>query len=270
MSDNRAIGIFDSGLGGLTVAKEIMRFLPEESIVYFGDTGRVPYGTRSLETIKKYAREDERFLLKNDVKLIIAACGTVSSVAADTALELPIPFVEVVSHSVDAAISATKTGKIGVLATSATIRSGAHRRLIEKKMPAAKVTENKGTLLVPLVEEGWCSADDEVVIGTLRRYLAPFIEAECDTLILGCTHFPMLKEAIGEIMGEGVTLIDMGTATAAAVAKILREKDALNSGEVSHSFYVSDKPASFLRLASALLEQEISPNQIEQVDINSI
>ena len=155
MADERAIGIFDSGLGGLTVAREIMKKLPKENIVYFGDTGRVPYGTRSTETIIKYTRQDERFLLSQDVKLIVAACGTVSSVAADTAKELPVPFIEVVSHSVNAALKATKNKKIGILATAATINSGSHKKRILEKMPDAFVVENSGTLLVPLVEEGW-------------------------------------------------------------------------------------------------------------------
>ncbi len=266
MSDIRAIGIFDSGLGGLTVAKEIIKALPNENIVYFGDTGRVPYGTRSLDTIKKYAREDERFLLSRDVKLIVAACGTVSSVAADTAKDLPVPFVEVVSHSVNAAVESTENKKIGILATSATIRSGAHKKLILEKIPDALVVENSGTLLVPLVEEGWCDPDDDVVLLTLERYLKPFTDAGVDTIILGCTHFPMLREAIARIMGDKVTLIDMGVATAKAVAEILRENDALsneNGGDCE--FYVSDKPDSFVRLASRLLEREITPEKIEQV-----
>ena len=150
MSSKGAIGVFDSGLGGLTVAKEIMKLLPRESIVYFGDTGRVPYGTRSRETIRRYALEDERFLLSKNVKIIVAACGTVSSVAADTGESLPVPFVEVVTHSCYAAARATKNGKIGVLATSATVQSGAHREKLLSIMPDAKIIEQSGTLLVPL------------------------------------------------------------------------------------------------------------------------
>ena len=164
MADNRAIGIFDSGLGGLTVAREIIKMLPNENIVYFGDTGRVPYGTKGRDTIIKYALQDERFLLSHDVKLIVAACGTVSSVAADTALQLPVPFVEVVSHSVKAAVRATKTKKIGILATSATINSGAHKKQILELLPDAQVTEASGTLLVSLVEEGWTGSDDIVAV----------------------------------------------------------------------------------------------------------
>ena len=151
MPDIRPIGVFDSGLGGLTVAKEIIRLLPNEDIVYFGDTGRVPYGTKGPETIKRYAIEDERFLLSKDVKMIVAACGTVSSVAPDTAKDLPVPFVEVISHSVKEATEKTVSGKIGILATAATIKSGAHKKLILKTLPDAEVTEVSGSLLVGLV-----------------------------------------------------------------------------------------------------------------------
>lgn len=272
MADRRAIGVFDSGLGGLTVAKEIMRILPHEDIVYFGDTGRVPYGTRSRETICKYARQDERFLLGKDVKLIVAACGTVSSVAVDSAKDLPVPFVEVVSHSVGAAVAATKNGKIGVLGTAATIKSGAHRKQILDRLPEAVVVENSATLFVPLVEEGWFSAEDDVVCETVRRYVQPMMDAGVDTVILGCTHFPVLSEAIRRVMGGSVTLINMGTASAAAVAELLAESDLQNDQEKTgeHRFYVSDKADSFRKIASSLLGEEMDDVFVEQVDINGI
>lgn len=269
MSDTRAIGIFDSGLGGLTVAKEIIRALPQENIVYFGDTGRVPYGTKSPEIIKKYAYQDEKFLLLQNVKLIVAACGTVSSVAADTGEALPVPFIEVVSHSVRAAVSATKSGKIGVLGTPATINSGAHKRQILEIMPEAQVTENSGALLVPLVEEGWYSPDDPVVSETLKRYLSPFEEKGIDTLILGCTHFPVLAPAIARIMGEGVTLINMGEAAAQVVKQRLFEADALG-GNAEHKFFVSDKAASFRRMAELLLSEKIDENMVFRADVSGL
>ena len=272
MSDNRAIGIFDSGLGGLTVAREIAKILPTENIVYFGDTGRVPYGTRSRETINKYALQDEKFLLSRDVKLIVAACGTVSSVAADTADGLPVPFVEVVSHSVRAAVKATKNKKIGILATSATINSGAHKNQILKLLPEAQVIEASGTLLVPLVEEGWTNDDDTVALETLKRYLKPMIEAGVDTLILGCTHFPVLSNAIAKILGEGVTLVNMGVSTAEAVKEMLMEKDAMNDGNTAgkHEFFVSDKTASFYKTANILLGDYNKVFTVEQVDIEKV
>ncbi len=272
MSDNRAIGIFDSGLGGLTVAREIIKLLPNEDIVYFGDTGRVPYGTRSRDTIKKYALQDERFLLSHNVKLIVAACGTVSSVAADTAEALPVPFVEVVSHSVNAAVSATKNKRIGILATSATINSGAHKRQILERLPDATVIESSGTLLVPIVEEGWTDDCDAVALETLRRYLAPMIEAQVDTLILGCTHFPVLSGAIRNILGKEVTLINMGVSTAHAVKQILQESDGLNDAEHTavHRFYASDKTSSFEKTVKILLGDYNKDFKIEQVDVGGL
>lgn len=272
MADNRAIGVFDSGLGGLTVAREIMKLLPNENIVYFGDTGRVPYGTKGRETIRKYALQDERFLLSCNVKMIVAACGTVSSVASDTAEQLPVPFVEVVSHSVNAAISATKSGKIGVLATNATISSGAHKKQILKLMPDAQVVEAAGTLLVPIVEEGWIGEDDAVAIETLKRYLAPMIENNIDTLILGCTHFPVLSSIIRNILGDSVTLINMGEATAKAIEKMLENTDCLNDGAktAQYKFYASDKTKSFEKTVKVLLGNYNKDFEIEQVDIEKV
>lgn len=272
MADNRPIGIFDSGLGGLTVAKEIIKLLPDENIVYFGDTGRVPYGTRSAETIKKYAYEDEKFLLSKNVKLIVAACGTVSAVAADTAASLPVPFIEVISHSVDMAVRNTRNKKIGVLATAATIKSGAHKKMILEKMPDAVVVENSGTLLVPIVEEGWVDAKDPVLLETVRRYVEDMITQGVDTLILGCTHFPVVASAIEKVMGKDVFLVNMGVAAAVAVKELLEKKNALNEKkqEVTHRFFVSDKAAAFEKTASVLLGENIDNSYVEQVDINAV
>ena len=271
VSDKRAIGVFDSGLGGLTVVRELFKTLPNEEIIYFGDTGRVPYGTRSVETIKKYARQDERFLLSRDVKLIVAACGTVSSVASDTADELPVPFFEVVSHAAKAAVEATKNGKIAVIGTNATVKSRQHEKQILSLMPSAEVLNQNCNLFVPLVEEGWYSADDIVVLETVSRYLKPVFEFGADTLILGCTHYPILSEAISKILGDGVTLINAGTATADAVKQYLLENDMQNEEvNVKHSFYVSDKPDSFVKQASVLLGREVDGNNVKKVDINNL
>lgn len=272
MADNRAIGIFDSGLGGLTVAREIIKLLPCENIVYFGDTGRVPYGTRSHDTIKKYAFQDEEFLLSHNVKLIVAACGTVSSVAADTAEALPVPFIEVVSHSVKAAVKASKNGKIGILATSATINSGAHKKQILECLPNACVVESAGTLLVPIVEEGWTGDNDTVALETLRRYLKPMIDEGIDTLILGCTHFPVLTGAIKNILGDDVVLINMGVSTAEAVKESLKKDGALNDGKnvAFHKFFVSDKTVAFQKVAGVLLGDYDKDFNVEQVDIEKV
>lgn len=272
MADRRPIGVFDSGLGGLTVVKELRRVLPNEDIVYFGDTGRVPYGTRSQETIKKYAAEDEKFLLSKDVKLIIAACGTVSSVASDIAKDLPVPYFEVVSHAAKSAAEKTKNRKIGVLGTAATVKSGKHAEYILSVLDDVTVTACACTMFVPLVEEGWYSPDDIVVLETVRRYLKPVIEAGVDTLILGCTHYPVLTDAIKKVVGDGVTLINAGTATAKAVYDFLNENDMLSDSESEgvQSFYVSDKPDSFRNIASNLLGETVDEERVEQVSLKNL
>lgn len=268
MSNNRPIGVFDSGLGGLTVVKELNRLLPDEDIVYFGDTGRVPYGNRSRETIRRYAKEDEAFLLKQDVKVIIAACGTVSSVAADISETLPIPFFEVVSHASKAAVKASKNGKIGVIGTAATIKSGKHREYILKENPNATVVCQSCPLFVPLVEEGWYSAEDGVVIETVRRYLEPMLDAEIDTLVLGCTHYPVLSDAISRVLGNKVTLINAGTATAEVVSEFLKKNAMMSQNPGGKAeFYVSDKADSFRFEASLLLGREIDDNKVKLVSL---
>ncbi len=272
MADRRAIGVFDSGLGGLTVVKELSRVLPNENIVYFGDTGRVPYGTRSRDTIRKYAAEDEAFLLSKDVKLIIAACGTVSSVASDLAEDLPVPYFEVVSHAARAAVNATKNKKIGVIGTAATVKSGQHERLIKAISPETEVLAQSCYMFVPLVEEGWYGADDTVVLETVRRYLQPIIDFGADTVILGCTHYPILEGAIRKVVGESVSLINAGTSTATAVKEFLNETDCVNDSGKSgvREFYVSDKPDSFKRIASSLLGEEIDDRKVSQVSLSSL
>lgn len=272
MADGRAIGVFDSGLGGLTVVRELIKRNPNESIVYFGDTGRVPYGTRSRETIKKYAAEDERFLLKHNVKLIIAACGTVSSVAADSANDLPVPFFEMVTHSAKAAAGATKNRQIGVIGTAATVSSGSHKKEILKCLPDAVVTAASCPLFVPLVESGWYREDDIVVLETVKRYLSPIINAGCDTLILGCTHYPVLEGAIRRVTEGKITLINPGISVSEAVSDFIKrngiENNAKNAGV--HNFYVSDKPDSFKAQASVLLGEELDDRRVEQVDLSTL
>lgn len=269
MSDSRAIGVFDSGLGGLTVTKELIKRLPYEDIIYFGDTGRVPYGNRSRETIKKYALEDENFLLKQNVKLIVAACGTVSSVAADTAKALPVPFFEMVSYAAYSAVKATKNKVIGVIGTAATVNSGSHKRKISEIMPDATVIANSCPFFVPLVEEGWYSPDDIIVKSTVERYLAPIISAGADTLILGCTHYPILSDAIKSVTGNKMTLINPGVSVAEAVADYLTDNNVAteNTENITHKFYVSDKPQSFRKTASILLGEEINEKKVEQIHI---
>lgn len=268
MANSRPIGVFDSGLGGLTVVKELNRLMPFENIIYFGDTGRVPYGNRSRDTIRRYAKEDEAFLLKQDVKAIVAACGTVSSVASDISNSLPIPFFEVVSHASKEAARQTKNGVIGVIGTSATINSGKHKEFILSEIPDANVICQSCPLFVPLVEEGWYGADDVVVKETVRRYLEPMLKGGIDTLILGCTHYPVLSEAISAVLGDGVSLINAGTATANAVYDYLKENDMLNDSESGQNdFFVSDKADSFRNQASILLGKEINDSKVKLVSL---
>lgn len=266
MVDNRPIGVFDSGLGGLTVVKELKRLLPNESIVYFGDTGRVPYGTRSNETILRYAREDEAFLLEQNVKMIVAACGTVSSVAYMTSEELPVPFFEVVNPAAESAVAVTKTGRIGVIGTPATINSRAHARAILKHLPDAVIVANACPLFVPLVEEGWIDSKDQVTYNTAKRYLEPIIKGNVDTLILGCTHYPALEKVIADIMGDGVTLINMGTSVAQKVKAALKSTNSFAESEPNDKFYVSDRAESFSAIAKNLLGRDID-QCVEQVKI---
>ena len=253
--DNRPIGVFDSGLGGLSVVRELVSLLPSENIVYFGDTGRVPYGTRSRETIEKYAGQDGRFLLSKDVKMVIAACGTVSSVAASVLDALPVPAIGVVDAPAAAACAATKNGKIGVIGTAATVRSGAFAQAIARQMPTAQVFAAACPLFVPLVENGWIEPDNEVTLATARRYLEPLKAQGVDTLILGCTHFPLLAPIIAQVMGGEVTLIDTGKETARAAAQMLRETDALSapSATPDRRFFVSDRPDDFIGVAEMFL-----------------
>ncbi len=263
------IGVFDSGLGGLSAVKEFLHVLPNESIVYFGDTGRVPYGNRSNDTIKRYAVQDAEFLLNNNVKMIVAACGTVSSVATDLGEVLPVPYTGVVAPTAYAAAEKTKNGKIGVIGTSATIKSHSYKNRLEKKHPSLKVFEQDCPLFVPLVENGFIGKDDQIVRLVIRRYLTPLIEADIDTLILGCTHYPILKEAISSVIGDRVTLVDSGRETAVYSAKILKENNLLNTENTDGKcrFYVSDTPDDFKNIAGLFLGREME-HRVEQINLD--
>lgn len=272
MADNRPIGVFDSGLGGLTVLKEIEKILPDESFVYFGDTGRVPYGNKSDEIIKLYARQDAKFLLKHNVKYIVAACGTVSSVAIDTAKELPVPFMGVVETAVMDAVKTTKNGKIGVIGTEATINNGAHKKEILKLLPDATVCTKACPLFVPLVEEGLFSASDGIVKETAERYLRDMLKDGIDTLILGCTHYPLLSDVIKEVAGDSVKLINTGVSTAVKLKDELTARGMLReeNSEPTKSFFVSDRTVAFSRVAKILFGSEINDISVKVADISKI
>ena len=266
--DQKPIGVFDSGLGGLTTVRELIRLLPGEDIVYFGDTGRVPYGSRSKETIRKYARQDVAFLRTFDLKAIVIACGTVSTTALDLlARENPIPILGVVEPAARAAAQATRNHRIGLIGTQATIRSGAYERYITSALPEAQIFARPCPLFVPLVENGRFHRGDVVIETIVREYLSPIRDAGVDTLVLGCTHYPLLEEVIGDFMGPDVQLINAGAEGAREVVEKLRLSDALaDRAEGTRRYFVSDRVEDFSRLASIFLRQDVT-GDVTQVDI---
>lgn len=264
--DKRPIGVFDTGLGGLTTVKELERLLPNENIVYFGDTGRVPYGSRGGETIKKYAVQDMRFLHSFNVKAIIIACGTISSVAFEECKSVSdAPVIGVVEPAVNAAVKATKNSRIGVIATSATINSGSYEKAIYGLKPKSFVKCRACPLFVPLVENGYFGRGNKVAELVARDYLKDFDGTDIDTLILGCTHYPLLTDIIADIM-PGVTLISSGRETAKTVVSALKQHDLLNEGNGAERFFVSDSTDSFTKLAGIFLEHPVT-GHVEKVEI---
>ncbi|MEI6208693.1 MAG: glutamate racemase [Desulfuromonadales bacterium] len=250
----QAIGIFDSGVGGLTVLREIMRKLPQEDTIYFGDTARVPYGSKSPETVTRYAGEIASFLLRQNIKLLVVACNTASAVALSTLKrQLSIPVVGVIEPGARRAVEVTRSGRIGVIGTAGTIRSSAYLRAIKCLKPEAEVLTRACPLFVPLAEEGWI--DNQVARLTAQNYLLGLKEAAVDTLVLGCTHYPLLKPLISEVMGPGATLVDSAEETARTVATILGDKQLLRpeTEKGNHHYYVSDTPAGFIRVGNRFL-----------------
>ena len=267
--DNRPIGVFDSGLGGLTAVSRLTEVLPNEDIVYFGDTGRVPYGGRSHDTIEKYAKQDVSLLLKYDVKAVLAACGTVSTVALDDIAPLyPLPIFGVVHPAAKAAAERSKSGRIGLIGTEASVRSGTYERAVRKYAPFADVIGRACPLFVPLVENGRIKRGDVVIEQVAREYLLPLKDAGIDTLILGCTHYPLLEDIISDIL-PGVSLISPGAEAAAALAVELESRSLLSGSteKGSSKYLVSDSPDNFSRLASLFLRRSVSEN-VTQVDID--
>lgn len=249
----KPIGVFDSGVGGLTVVKELIRQLPHEDIVYFGDTARVPYGIKSKETVIRFSIENILFLLKHDVKLICVACNTVSSFALpEIKNHFRVPIVGVISPGAREAVYATGNKRIGVIGTKGTIKSRSYEDEIKHLDPEVKVTAAACPLFVPFVEEGWLSGN--MVLTVARHYLKPLKDAGVDTVILGCTHYPLLKTVIKDVMGKNVTLIDSAKQVAIEVNKILAADGLLNSkGKGRHEFFVSDNPEWFKNLARSFL-----------------
>ena len=257
------IGIFDSGLGGLTVVREVIRQLPHERIIYFGDTARVPYGPKSPDTVRRYSHEISAYLKSQDVKAIVVACNTATAHALPTLQgELSIPVVGVVDPGARAAVAASRRRELGVIGTAGTIGSGAYERAIRTIAPDAHILARACPLFVPLVEEGWLDKDATRLIA--REYLTPLQEAGVDTLVLGCTHYPLLKPLLAEILGDDVVLIDSAHETAAETARVLGSRGLLATGDAAgpndpptHRFIASDAPDHFLRLGQRFLGSTI-------------
>ena len=263
MSSSRPVGVFDSGIGGLTVAHEILRQLPGESLVYFGDTARVPYGPKSPDTVCRYSREISAFLCEQDVKAIVIACNTATAHALPVLRdELSVPVIGVVEPGARAAVRASGGGHIGVIGTVGTVRSGAYERAIRELEPDARITVRACPLLVPLLEEGWM--DHPVTLQVAQEYLEPLMKGGIDTLVLGCTHYPLLKPLLCKVLGRGVALIDSAAETAAELGRVLKERDleAPGGSAPTHRFIASDDPLQFLQLGQRFLTDAIEGVEI--------
>jgi glutamate racemase len=254
----RPIGVFDSGVGGLTVVRELIEILPGEDIIYFGDTARVPYGTKSAETVKRFARQDLDFLKKRGVKMIVIACNTASSIALPgLAEEEEVPVIGVLLPGARGAAAATSNGRIAVIGTAATVRSGAYERALREISADLEIMSHPCPLFVSLAEEGW--VDGEVTYMVAGRYLEPVSAFGADTLVLGCTHYPLLKGVISAVMGDGVTLVDSASETAADVERVL-SSNGLLSGRRSGGrieVFLSDIPSTFREVGERFLGRPI-------------
>jgi glutamate racemase len=264
--NNRPIGIFDSGLGGLTVVKELMAQIPNESIVYFGDTARIPYGTRSKETVIKYSIQCIRFLLSKNIKTVVIACNTASSIALNALKGIfDIPIIGVIEPGAAAAVRATCNNKIGIIGTEATIQSKAYSSIITEKKPDIETYEVACSLFVPIVEEGW--SDTQVACLTAQRYLGTMKMQQVDTVILGCTHYPLLTNTISKVMGPKVTLVDPAVDTARELRRLLEENDMFRETSIKpqYSYYLSDFGQKFRQIGSRFLGRDIQ--YVSKVDI---
>ncbi len=269
MEKEKPVGVFDSGIGGLTVVKRLTTTLPNESIVYFGDTARVPYGSKSNEVVIEYSLQDADFLINKNVKAIVVACNTASSIALDILKKkYSVPVIGMIEPGAKLALQKTKSGKIGVIGTNATINNKAYSTELKKRNSAIEVFEKACPLFVPLAEEGWI--DHQATFLIAEEYLKELKEKEIDTLILGCTHYPILAGVIQKVMGEKVTLIDSGVAAAEIVREELERIGFFtNSNAIGNqSFYVSDIPLRFKEVAERFLGKEIK--DITKVDLDTL
>ena len=257
--NNAPLGVFDSGIGGLTVAHAIFERLPAESVVYFGDTARVPYGPKSPETVRRYSGEILQYLLGRGVKMVVVACNTSTAHALDDLRRRsPVPVIGVIEPGAKAAVAATTTGRIGVIGTAGTIASGAYERAIKALRPDATVISQACPLFVPLVEEGWFEHPATELVA--REYLEPLRAAGIDVLVLGCTHYPLLKPLLGRVLGPAVRLIDSAEETAAAVAREI-DSGGLATADpkgVTHEFVVSDDEPRFRSVGARFLGEKLA------------
>lgn len=264
--DNRPIGVFDSGLGGLTVLKEIMRLIPGESVVYFGDNGRAPYGTKSKETVLKYTMQDIRFLLNQDIKMIVIACNTASACSLQTVKNsFDIPVIEVIGPGAKCAVDVTESNKVGVIGTSATITSGVYENAIHRIKPEIEIFTKACPLFVPLAEAGWW--ENDIAVRITEEYLLSLKEQDIDTLVLGCTHYPILYNTINKVMGQNVKLVSSALEVAKVVKELIETNDIARDPEISpvYRYYTSDSIELFESLGSSILGQEIIA--VEKIDI---
>ena len=270
MSDKTsAIGVFDSGLGGLTAVKELIEIMPSENIVYFGDTGRVPYGTRSKGTIIKFVRQSLNFLSTFDLKVLMLACGTATATALPClAREYDVPVIGIIDYAAEAAVKKTKNGKIAIIATPATISSGSYEHAIKRIDQNLSIFSKACPFFVPMIEDGRYSADDPVAQIVIREYLSEVKEFDPGALILGCTHYPLMKEAIAYFLANDTSLIDPGYETAVRLRSILSLRGMLNDSDVegSRNFYVSDNVYNFEKTAKNFLHRDIGTAQKVDID----
>ena len=268
--DPRPIGVFDSGVGGLTVLREIIGHMPNESVIYFGDTARVPYGPKSATTVRRYSREAARFLLSRDIKLLVIACNTATARAGATlAGELDIPVVGVIEPGARAAAAATRNERIGVIGTVGTISSGKYDLAVRRRLEDARVYAQPCPLFVPLVEEGW--SEHPVSRAIAAEYLEPLKEVDIDVLILGCTHYPVLRSVIADVMGNEVTLVDSAHETALEVKALLAQRglQRVEEEKPTYSFVSSDRPSRFREVGSRILGANVV-GKVEQFNLDDL
>jgi len=262
------LGVFDSGLGGLTVARALFERLPRESVIYFGDTARVPYGPKSADTVRRYSSEILKFLLERGVKMVVVACNTSTAHALEHLRKIsPVPVIGVIEPGARAAVAASKGGTLGIIGTVGTISSGAYQRAIGELNAQAKVAGVACPLFVPLVEEGWLDHPATELVA--REYLTPLTAAAVDAVVLGCTHYPLLKQVLARVLGPNVTLIDSGGETAKAVQEALESKtlQAGDSRAPTHHFVVSDDAPRFRKVGATFLGDRLRDSEVEVISL---